>query len=596
MIKPICSTNMHASEKYAREVVAKLRGAICDPEFKACQRQLKDLERQGTDDFPYVFDESRANRIIDWFQKCCRHPRGVLSGQLIKLNSSQIFDLSCVFGWVHKDTGRRRFKKAFNMQGRGGAKSVVLAGIALYVMCADCVYPPGHPEQRMFELSPEVDCVAVDRSQAKIVWEAAVTMGGASPDIEKRLKFMNNVVKHKTRGGMLRPLSKDTKNKNGAAPCLYVIDEYHEHPTSLMYDIGQSSMGKRAQCLFYTISTAGNNAENSPCKKEYGICIKILDGEIIAEDYFVIIRQLDKGDDPHDFNNLPKANPMLQEPTDYSEILLEEIKSEHDLAYRSGDPAKIREWLIKRCDLWQEGSSDKYMDGCMDKWKLLSVPRDEFTELTQGLPCLVGDDLSKRIDLTGHVYLFKLRDGRYALKAHGFLPETAVIKHEHGDRVPYRYWAKMGYCTVTDGEVIDYDYLIEHVHEEEFSNRIKVIEFDIDAAMATQYGNTVQKQNYTVVEIAQRITTLSEPTKTFREMVLSGQLIHEENPLLDWCVSNAYQYSDTNENIRLSKKNKDDSQRIDLLAAAINCMARICAFDDLPQDISDKILSGDFGF
>jgi phage terminase large subunit-like protein len=395
---------------------------------------------------------------------------------------------------------------------------------------------------------------------------------------------------------MLRPLSKDTKNKNGAAPCLYEIDEYHEHPTSLMYDVGQSSMGKRQQSLLFVITTAGNNAENSPCKKEYEIGLKILSGDIIAEDYFVIIRQFDKSDDPHDFSNLPKANPMLQEPTEYSKILLEEIISEHDIAYGSGDPAKIREYLIKRCDLWQEGSNDKYMDGCMDKWKALSVPRDEFAELTKGLPCLVGDDLSKRVDLTGHAYLFKLRDGRFALKAHGFLPEMAVVRHEHTDRVPYRQWSKMGYCTVTDGDVIDYDYLIEHVHEEEFSNGIKVIEFDIDPAMATQYGNTIQKQNYTVVEIAQRITVLSEPTKTFREMVLQGQLIHEENPLLDWCISNAYQYSDTNENIRLSKKNKDDSQRIDLLAAAINCMARICAFDNLPQDISDKILSEDFGF
>ena len=38
---------------------------------------------------------------------------------------------------------------------------------------------------------------------------------------------MNDVVKHKTRGGMLLPLSKDTKDKNGVAPCLYEIDEYH---------------------------------------------------------------------------------------------------------------------------------------------------------------------------------------------------------------------------------------------------------------------------------------------------------------------------------------------------------------------------------
>lgn len=593
---PSSLDKMHPTTRYATEVVSGLRGVIGHKEWLACERHLKDLERQGTDSFPYVFDESRANRIFDWFEKCCRHPRGIFSGELIKLNSAQKFDLGCVFGWVQKGTGRRRFKKVFDMQGRGNAKSVKLSGIADYFMCSDCFYPPGHPEERVYELSPEVDCVAVDRQQAKIVWQDAVTMGQASPDISKRLKFMNSVVKHKTRGGMLRPLSKDTKNKNGVAPCLYEIDEYHEHPTSFMYDVGQSSMGKRAQSLMYVITTAGNNAENSPCKKEYDICCKILDGEITAEDYFVIIRQYDPGDNPHDFSLLPKANPMLQEPTEYSEILLQEIKSEHDLAYGSGDPAKIREWLIKRCDLWQEGSSDKYMDGCMDKWKASAISREEFAVLTKGLSCLVGGDLSKRIDLTGQAFLFRLLDGRYALKAHGFIPEAAVTKHEHSDRVPYRDWIKKGYCTATDGEVVDYDYLIENAHQEEFDNGIKILEWDLDGALATQVENNLQKHGYEVVEIRQNIMTLSEPTKLFRELAIQGKLIHEENPLLDWCVSNAYQYSDTNENIRLSKKNKDDSQRIDLLAASINCIARHSALDDQSQDISDKILSEDFGF
>jgi phage terminase large subunit-like protein len=592
---PSSLDNMHSTTRYATEVVSGLRGNLGHREWQACVRHLKDLERQGTDDFPYVFDESRADRIFKWFETCCRHPRGVFSGRLIKLNSSQKFDLGCVFGWVHRETGRRRFKKVFDMQGRGNAKSVKLSGVALYFMCSDCVYPPGHTEQRTYELSPEIDCVAVDRQQAKIVWQDAVTMGQASREISEHLKFMSSVVKHKTRGGMLRPFSKDTKNKDGAAPCLYEIDEYHAHPTSQMYDVGQSAFGKRPQSLLYVITTAGNNAENSPCKKEYDICCKILDDAIAAEDYFIIIRQFDRGDDPHDFNNLVKANPMLQEPTEYSKILLQEIISEHDLAYGSGDPAKIREWLIKRCDLWQEGSTDKYMDGCMDKWKDAGVSREKFAVLTKGLACLNGDDLSKRIDLTGQAFLFRLRDGRYALKSHGFIPEAAITRHEHSDRVPYRFWCDNGYCTATEGEVVDYDYLIENARQEEFDNNIKILEWDLDGAMAVQLENNLQAQGYKVVEVRQNIMTLSEPTKLFRELTIQGKLIHEENPLLDWCVSNAYQYSDTNENIRLSKKNKDDSQRIDLLAASINCLARLTVLDE-QQDISEKILSDDFGF
>lgn len=587
---------LHPTTRYAVEVVAKLRGTVCEWEWKACERHLKDLQRQGTDEFPYIFDESRANRIFDWFERCCRHPRGILSGQLIKLNSSQKFDYGCIFGWVHKDTGRRRFKKSFIMKGRGNAKSVELSAIGLYGMCADCVYPPGHPELRHYELSPEVDCVAVDKKQARKVWDAAVTMGKASPDISKRLKFLRSSILHKTRDGEMIPFSKDAENKDGAAPCIYIIDEYHAHKTSEMYDVGQSAFGKRPQCLMVIITTAGNNAENSPCKKEYDICCKILNGEMIQEDYFVIIRQLDKGDNPHDFSLLPKANPMLQEPTEYSDILLQEIISEHDLAYGSGDPAKIREWLIKRCDLWQEGSTDKYMDGCMDKWHASEVSKEEFEKLTKGLSCLVGGDLSKRIDLTGQAFLFRLNDGRYALKAQGFIPEAAITKHEHSDRVPYQDWCQKGYVTATEGEVVDYDYMIQHVHDEELDNGLKVIEWDLDGALATQLENTLEKEGYKVAEVRQNIITLSEPTKLFREMVIQGKLIHEKNECLDWCVSNAYQYSDTNENIRLSKKNKDDSQRIDLLAASINTLARMVAFDEVPQDLSEKILSDDFGF
>src|SRR5690606_19963248 len=122
--------------RYAIEVVSGLRPA-CKREWQACERHLKDLQRQGTDEFPYVFDESRANRIFDWFSRCCRHIRGPYAGQPIELAPFQKFDLGCIFGWIHKDTGRRRFKKAFIMVGRGNAKSTIMSGIALYGMCSD---------------------------------------------------------------------------------------------------------------------------------------------------------------------------------------------------------------------------------------------------------------------------------------------------------------------------------------------------------------------------------------------------------------------------------------------------------------------------
>ncbi|MDR3591572.1 MAG: terminase large subunit [Negativicutes bacterium] len=553
---------------------------VCKKEWQACERHLRDLQRVGTDHFPYVFDESRANRIFDWFERCCRHVRGPFSGKLIELQAFQKFDLGCIFGWVQKDTGRRRFKKAFNMRARGNVKSTEMSGIALYGMCSDCYYPPGQTEQRIYEDSPEIECAAVDREQAKRVWGDARSMGEASPDIVKRLRIKRTYIEHISRGGFMRPLSKDTKNKDGGAPVIVIIDEYHAHSTSEIHDVLWSGFGKRAQSLMEIITTAGNDAENNPCKLEYDLCVKIMDGEIIDETYFVMIRELDKEDSPHDLAVLVKANPILQEDNEYSRGLLEQIKIEHDSAFGSGDPSKIREFLTKRCDLWQASSDDKYMDGLMDLWKELAIPRQEFVELIRGRECLNGDDLSKRIDLTATGFVIPLDDGRIAVTAHGFIPEETVKQHEHGDRVPYRHWANDKWCTITDGGVTDYDYIQTHIHDRETDDQLKILEVCCDPYNATQFMTNMVKDGYVGVEIRQGVLTLSEPTKRFRELVIQRKIVHDGSPLLTWCLSNAVVVHDNNGNIKLSKKHKDDSQRIDLIAAIINAMVRLPAIGE----------------
>jgi phage terminase large subunit-like protein len=72
-------------------------------EIAACKRHLDDLNRVGNDDFPYVFDETRADRILRHFEGLHRLDE---PDKLIVLEDWQQFDEGCVFGWVHKDTGK----------------------------------------------------------------------------------------------------------------------------------------------------------------------------------------------------------------------------------------------------------------------------------------------------------------------------------------------------------------------------------------------------------------------------------------------------------------------------------------------------------
>lgn len=567
---------MHPTTQYATDVVY---GDIvaCKWEKLSCRRHLHDLERQGTEEFPFIFDETRADRIFEWF-KICRHVRGTgdLTGKPIELDFWQKFDLGAIFGWVHKDTGKRKFKTAYIRVARGNAKSTVMSGIANYGMCADALYPPGRPDLAKYEASPEIIIGAVDREQANIVWGDAREMALSSPGTLKRLTIQKAAITHKTRGGKIRKLSKDSKNKDGGSPCMIIIDEYHAHPTSLIKDVTASGKGKRSQCLEFIITTAGEDAENSPCFKEDNICKKILTGEIPNDTYFVMIREIDDEDDPHDISCWSKSNPMFQNKNEYSQELFATVKDEYDLAFGSGDSSKIRQWMIKRVNRFQSSAVNKYFSSCMDKWKSLAVSRNEFLKLVKGQECYNGEDLSKCIDLSASGFVFRLDDGRYAVCAHGFIPEDQVVKHEHTDKVPYRYWAKDGWCTITPGAVTDDREIKSYIHDMEFDQGWKIKEICFDPYGARQFANDMgpDGEGYQTVEIRQGFTTLSEPTKKLRELTLQGNIVHDGSPLLTWCLSNAIELIGEGQLIKLSKKHKDDSQRIDLVAAIINALFR----------------------
>ena len=136
----------HPVSVYAKQVVrGRLHDQCCPYEIRACQRHLNDLKRQGTDAFPYVFDTTRADRIIRWFGQCVQ-VRGVEQREAIQLQPWQVFDLGCTYGWVHKDTGARRFKRTYNKRARGELQEhgEVRAGAVSHVRgCHVSPVPPG---------------------------------------------------------------------------------------------------------------------------------------------------------------------------------------------------------------------------------------------------------------------------------------------------------------------------------------------------------------------------------------------------------------------------------------------------------------------
>lgn len=589
----------HPAYIYAADVLNG-KYITCEKEKLACQRHLSDLEKQGSPDFPYVFDESRAERIYHYFE-ICKMDKGVFADEYIKLLAHQYFDLGVLYGWVHKNTGKRRFIRGFKFVARGNAKSTEASCCGLYGLTSDCMYPPGNTKLKKWEMNPFIECMAVDRNQAGIVRDAAMNIARISPEVLRRVEVKKTFIRGKARGGEMRVLSKEIKNKDGGSPTLVVVDEESAHPDSKRIDTVFGGFGKRMQSLMLAITTAGSNTQNNPGLNDYIYSSDILSEKIQDDTFFVIIRELDKDDNPHDESIWSKANPMLHYDNEYSVGLREQIKREHDLAYNSKDGNRIFEFLVKRMNLWQVESKQKFLDDhALEILDELIIPPEEFEKQIKNRDTISGLDASKKVDLTAVSFVYNLPDGKVGIDAKGFIPEAAIEKHEQTDKVPYRYWVDMGWVKKIEGEVIDTVEIGDYICEYEKQNLLNVKEITYDPAYCYQFavdmdkGRNSYNKAFKMVEIPQTFAQLNEPTEMLMHLILERKLVWNGNPALRWCLANAYLMTDSGERHRLNKKTKDDSQRIDLASAVI---CALCRFSELKSEtLKNKIEKGTFRF
>ncbi len=533
--------------EYSRKV---LNGDIpgCIEHKWACQRFLFDLERENTDEFPYIFDEARGERFLDWM-RLFKHRKGVLAGQYIDPHIIQKFIFGNVYGWILRDTEYRRFKKSYWQVGRKNAKSQSLGGVGSYDASAF-----GEP-------FAEVYCAATKKDQAKLVWDEIEGMILGNEDLRDRFKIAYGTITHLKSGSIIKPLSKeDRKTGDGTSPSCFIIDEYHAHETSEIYDIGDSGQGARPQPLLFIITTAGFELDHPCYRVEYQYVRQILDPDnpITNDEYFVMINSLDEGDDITDERNWEKANPILASYPEGINYLRRQLKVALDV------PEKMRNFLTK--NIWIDQKQGGYMP--LSKWNECKAKK--LPDLT-GRDVYIGVDLSKKIDLTSVGFVFPMDYG-YHVKQHSFIPEDALRERQAKDRVPYQLWMEKKWLSDTPGAVVDFSHIedwIARTVEEEGWNPVLLC---YDPYGATQFAQNMEAKGFKTVEIRQGYQTLSEPTKEFRDQTYSEKITHEGDELLTWAIGNAIIEMAENESIRLSKRKS--RERIDPIAAIITAFVQ----------------------
>lgn len=557
-------TRMEIIKDYAEKCVS---GEIiaCVKHKNACKRALRDFKRAETDDnYPYYWDEAAAELIVSWFKKL-RHSKGELAGQPINLTEWQQFHLCQLYGWKRKTDGRRRFKKMFIEVSRKNAKSQELAGITLFEISATST--------KNNEVA-EAYTAGVKRDQSKIVFnEAALMLKGSR--LRPKFRVTKSRIEHIKTGSFIRPLSKDDGRNgsgDGSNPSCLVIDEYHAHMTSDFVDLSIGSNSKEP--LLCIITTAGTNF--GPCYREYLYCSNILDPSVDIEDeeYLIDIceQDIEEVNDPRllqDEKLWIKSNPIR---ATYPEGR-GNIRTTYEKALKV--PEDMPMCLTKNFDIWVQAKAGAYMD--MDKWKRCEV--QELPIDIRGLQCVIGVDMSAKIDLTSVCFVIPYQDEnemdeegnpvvKYILLQHSFIPNRdKLIERELTDKFPYAAAEMKGELSVTDSDIVNQKKIMLWALDKANELGLEIYGWACDSWNAAFFMTELSERKYTVFDVSQTYGGLSEATKAFRDEVYQKHIVYQPDSLLNFCMRNAVEKSHDGR-IMIDKDKK--TRRIDIIDAVIN--------------------------
>jgi phage terminase large subunit-like protein len=233
-------------------------------------------------------------------------------------------------------------------------------------------------------------------------------------------------------------------------------------------------------------------------------------------------------------------------------------------------PEKMRDVLTKTFNVWVNQRTSGYMN--TEKWANCGATKENPFPNVTGMVVFPGLDLSSTIDLTSVAFDIPLPNERFAVLSHSFMPAETLTAKRNTDKVPYDLWVEQGWITITPGAEVDYHFVLEYIRKMFDKYKWPKGECCFDRALATWLMHQVREDGFTPVDIPQSYTGLSAATKDFRAKVYNRKIIHDNNPVLSWAISNAVTRTGPSENIMLDKPKS--SFRIDPLSALITAHVR----------------------
>lgn len=535
---------------YADSVVTGAKPA-CQNEILACQRFYSDIER----DSDYIFDHSKAIRAIN-FIELLPHVKGKWAAkrEKIKLRGWQKFIVGNIFGWVRKETDKRRFRLVYAKIPRKNAKSTLAAAIGLYMLTADGEY------------GAEIYCGATNEKQAWEVFRPAKWMAEKTPSLRRSFSLVVNAKSLECRNnGRFEPLI--GKPGDGSSPSCSIHDEFHEQPDSDQFDTMATGMGAREQGLQLVITTAGSNIE-SPCYQLERDIERVLLGEanggVDNDEVFGIIYGIDKDDDWTSELALIKANPNYD--VSVSGDFLKAAQK-----YAIQNTTKQNAYKTKHLNVWCWAKS-AYFNA--QKWVELGDSNLKIDDFKKD-DCFVALDLAKIHDISAVVKVFRrdLNGARhYYVFSSNYLPEETIRSDEEPALTErYQRWFIDGQLLPGGESEMDLSLISGEVIQLQ-QDGFNVLEVPHDPHLGFLLAKELAAAGLVPVEIRQHGSMLGPGMREIEAAIAAGRIHHDGNPVTNWCMGNVLGKEYAGGGLMPGKENK--ISKIDSATGLIMAVAR----------------------
>lgn len=508
------------------------------------------------------FDEARAGRVVKFFERVLTHTKDPYAGLRFILDVWQRDFLRELFGRVGLD-GLRQYETCYLEIAKKNGKTEIGAGVALYML-------KGEGKRGV-----EVYSAAATRDQAGKVFAVAEQMVRNSAALSAELEIIRSsktILVRDDPSSFYRAISADAGTQDGANPYCVVFDEVHRQKNRDLWDVLKKGMSTRTEPLMFACTTAGVEGESPICFELHQKAIDILAGHYKAPRFYPAVHALGEKEDwtkeghpaaeGKPATGWYKANPALG-----SFKRIEKMREEFEDAKRS--PSSENSFRRFELNQWVSGVQRWISLRTWDKGK---KPFD-FQELL-GKPCVVGLDLSSDGDITAALGLFPWGDDAIRILPRFWLPREGLLERSKKDNVAYDYWAKQGLLQLTDGDTIDYSYILRDLQN--WGELYDVKEIAADPWNALKIQTDLAALGFTVSKCPQTMASLSPPSKEFERLVKLGKILHAANPILRWMVDCVTRYQDGNGNIKPVKPDRlKTKKRIDGVVALIIGLSRL---------------------